>query len=112
MAIPKAFADHKKGSTWDGAEMIITETNENGVIVPKDLTDVQISAKFKINNNTVFEFKNSDNTITVPIPTDGKLYFATRLMNFPENTYYFDVVLININGDVEIIPTHSWTIFK
>jgi hypothetical protein len=25
MSIPKAFADHKKGTTWDGAEFIITE---------------------------------------------------------------------------------------
>lgn len=112
MAIPKAFADHKKGSTWDGAEMIITETDENGVVVPKNLTNVRISAKFKINNSTVFEFKNSDNTIMVPNPTNGKLYFASRVIDVQVNTYYFDVILTLINGDIEIIPTHSWTIFK
>lgn len=112
MAILKAFADHKKGSTWDGAEMIITETDENGNVVPKNLTGVKISAKFKINNNVVFEFKDSDNTILVPTPTNGKLYFASRLMNVAENTYYFDVVLTHIDGDIEIIPTQSWTIIK
>ena len=112
MAIQKAFADHKKGSTWDGAEMIITETDENGNTVPKNLTGVTVSAKFKVNNNAVFEFKNSDNTILMPTPTNGKLYFVGRLMNYVANTYYFDVVLTLPNGEVEIVPTHSWTIYQ
>lgn len=112
MEIKAAFADHKKGSTWTGAEMIITENDENGNLVPKNLTGVQISAKFKVNNNVVFEFKNSDNTILVPNPTNGKFLFSPRLINVAVNTYYFDVVLTLVNGDIEIIPTHSWTIFK
>jgi hypothetical protein len=112
MTIPKAFLDHKKGTTWDGAEFIVTETDENGVVNPKDLTGVIILAKFKVNNNTVFEFKNSDGTITVPNPTNGKFYFTPRLMNVGANVYIFDVVLTLPDGTIEYIPTHSWTIFK
>lgn len=112
MAILKAFQDHKKGTTWDGAEFIITETDENGNTVPKNLTGVSILAKFKVNNNAVFEFKNSDDTISVPTPTDGKLYFNPRVINVAPNVYIFDVILTLPDGTIEAIPTHSWTIFK
>jgi hypothetical protein len=111
MSIPKAFADHKKGTTWDGAEFIITETDENGTVIPKNLTGVGILAQFKVNNSTIFEFKNSDNTILVPTPTNGRLLFNSRVMNVSANTYYFDVILTLPNGEIEAIPTHSWTIF-
>lgn len=112
MAILKAFSDHKKGTTWDGAEFVISETDQNGNTVPKDLTGVSIVAQFKVNNNTVFEFKNSDDSITVPTPTNGKLYFTARVMNVAPNVYTFDVILTLPNGTIEAIPTHSWTIFR
>lgn len=112
MAILKAFSDHKKGTTWDGAEFAITETDENGNSIPKNLTGVSIVAQFKVNNNMVFEFKNSDGTIAVPTPINGKLYFTPRLMNVAANVYNFDVILTLPNGTIEAIPTHSWTIYK
>ena len=110
--IPLGIVDHQKGTTWDGAEMIITESDSEGVMVPKDLTGVEIIAQFKNNRDVIFTYKTTDNSISVPNPTNGKLYFVGGIINHPANTYFFEVQFKLLNGDIEKTPVHSWTIYQ
>lgn len=115
MKIPIGISDHKRGDTWDGMEVIATTTNDLDVVIPIDLTGVQILAQFKtsIDGLFVFEFKTSDNTILVPNPTTGVFLFAPRNMDFPAKNYFFDIQLIYPNGDIEtIVPTHTWALVQ
>lgn len=112
MSIKLGIADHKKGTTWDGLEIVATTIDENNNIVPLDLTGASVVANFKSGNNTIFSFKTSDNSIIIPNPTNGKMNFAPRVMNVPPNNYYFDVIVTLENGDIEpIVDTHSWNIY-
>jgi len=113
MRIPVGIADHKRGDTWDGMEIIATETNELDVVVPIDLTGVEIVSQFKtsMNDDFVFEFKSTDGTILVPNPESGTMYFDERKMDFPAKLYFFDVQLKFPNGRIQtIVPTHTWTL--
>jgi hypothetical protein len=115
MRIPIGIADHKRGDTWDGMEVIATETDEFDVVVPIDLTGVEIVSQFKtsINEPFVFEFKSSDGTILVTDPESGTMYFNERNMDFPVKTYFFDIQLKFPNGRVQtIVPTHTWTLIQ
>ena len=111
MTIPVGIANHIKGDTWDGVEIIATTKDENGASIPLDITGCDIIAQFKINTSTVFEFKTSDNTILVPNPTTGQFFLAPRKMDVEANTYKFDIEVTYPDGTVEtIVPAHSWTI--
>jgi len=113
MKIPIGIPDHKRGDTWDGMEIVITETNELNQNVPVDLTGVEVISQFKssLNESFVFEFKTSDNSILIPDPTTGEIYFNSRKMDFPAKLYFFDVQLKFQDGTIEtIVPTHSWTL--
>lgn len=113
MKIPVGIADHKKGIFWDGIEIIVTTFDENNNVVPFDFTGGKVISQFKTNNNVVFEFQTDDDTILIPEPTNGKLYFVGRNINIAPNTYLFDIKFIDVtNKTEEIIPTHSWTIYK
>ena len=114
MKINKGIADHKKGDTWDGIEIIATTQDAMGAIEPINLTGATILAEFKISNGKVaFKFETSDNSIIVSEPLLGKIVFAPKKIEYPENTYYFDVQITYPDNKVEtIIPTHSWTIYN
>lgn len=105
------IVDHKKGTTWDGIEIEVTE-DINGIITPLDLTGAEITANFKSGNNIVFSFKTSNGTILVPTPTDGKLYFKERVVDVPASTYYFDVIAKFPDGTILPIidEVRSWNI--
>lgn len=115
MKIPVGIADHKRGDTWDGMQVTATTTNELDVVVPIDLTGVEIISQFKtsIDGTPVFEFKTSDNTISVPDPTLGVFYFVERNMDYPAKMYFFDIQLKYSNGNLEtIVPTHTWALVQ
>jgi hypothetical protein len=114
MKINIGIADHKKGDTWDGIEIIATTVDAMNVSVPLNLTGASVLAEFKLlNEKVVFKFETSDNSIVVSEPLLGKIVFAPKKIDYPEDTYYFDVQVTYPGGAVEtIVPTHSWTIYK
>ena len=110
----KGISDHKKGDTWDGIEIIATTQDAMGAITPINLTEASVLAEFKLPNGKVaFKFETSDSSIIVAEPLLGKIVFAPKKIDYPENTYFFDVQITYPNGTVEtIVPTHSWTIYN
>jgi hypothetical protein len=108
------IADHKKLTTWDGISFKLEELQEDGVgLVPIDLTGVTVVAKLKIskNRNPVFSFKTSDNTIQIPIPSNGTFFLTERFIDFPENTYLFTVKITYQDGRQEEIISDFWKIY-
>jgi hypothetical protein len=114
MKINKGIADHKKGDTWDGIEIIANTQEAMGIIEPINLTGATILAEFKLaNGQLAFKFDTSDGSIIVAEPLLGKIVFASKKIDYKENTYFFDVQVTYPNGVVEtIVPTHSWTIYN
>lgn len=113
MRIPVGIENHTKGTTFDGLEIFAQEENELNVLEPIDLTDVEAIAQFKISIDgpVIFEFNTTDETILIPEPLSGKLYFASRIIDYPAKTYLFDVKLKFPDGRIKVIvPIHSWTI--
>lgn len=105
------FPDITKGDTFKGAKM----TFYNGVGDTKtvmDLTGSSVIIAFKKSKGgtTVFEFKTSDNTITIPTPTNGQIILAPRVMNYPAGNYVFDVQVTNASGVVTTYFENNWKI--
>ncbi len=111
--VERGIFDHETGVSWDGAQFTITETDEFGVTTPMNLSG-SISAKFKIGSGVKFEFKTSDNTILVPNPTNGIMFFAPIVnFNFRQDVYIFQVILIRPDETKEpLTDFRSWTITK
>jgi ribosomal protein S1 len=102
-----AIADHKRGDTWNG--MVVT-IKKNGV--PVDLTGYSAISRFKNNptGTAIFEFKTSDDTLTIPNPTDGKIYYSKRKIEVQANRYVFDLQITNLDNVVKTVANGSWTI--
>lgn len=107
----KGIADHKKGTSWSGIEIEVTE-DIDGVNTPLNLTGASIIANFKSGNTIIFSFKTNDNTILIPTPTNGKLYFKERIMNVPASNYCFDIIATFPDGTIIPIVEDflSWNI--
>lgn len=103
------LAKHKRGDTWNG--MVFTYKN-NGVAV--NLTGYTVIARFRKTpiGFVEFEFKTSDNTITIPIGTDGKIYFASRKMDVNAGKYIFDVEFTSPSGVVLSTNNLYWDIVQ
>ena len=114
MKVNKGIADHKKGDTWDGIEIVATTLDANNVSTPINLTGCTVLAEFRLaNEKFAFKFETANETILIPEPLLGKFYFAPKKIDYSANTYYFDVQVSYPDGSVEtIVPTHSWTIFN
>jgi hypothetical protein len=108
------IADHIKGDTWDGFKFKIEDETEvnSGVYEPRNLTGCVIIAQFKKepNGTVVFEFKTSDNTITIPTPANGEFILMPRIVDVPATTYVFDVQITYPNGVVESFDPEYWRI--
>lgn len=116
-----AILDHKKGDTWDGIEMFFEDsvmTNNVEVFSPKNLTGYSFTAKFKTSATSaaVFEFKTSDNTITILNPESGIIILMPRIMNVPAAKYIFDLQMTAPDGRVDTIygveKDFYWTILQ
>jgi len=103
-----AIANHKRGDTWKG--MIMTCRDNN--LLPVNLTGYTVISSFKDgpSGSLMFEFKTSNNTILIPVGTDGKIHFIKRKMDVPAGRYVFDVELTSPTGDVETIVESYWEI--
>jgi hypothetical protein len=109
-----SISNHKKGDTWNGMELFIEDSviSTNGIetFVPMNLTGYSVSSKLKTSptGSSFFEFKTSDNTITIPNPLTGIILFMpVKKLNLPAQQYMFDVELISPDGDVTTIYDQS-----
>ena len=103
--IPK----HKKGDYWDGMSITVRESNGT----PVNLTGYTIRLDF-VNNRfigNVMNFTTVNNTITIPTPSSGKMFFNAREMNVSAFKYLGDLKLINPSGHVKTIANVSWEIW-
>ena len=105
------IVDHKVGDTWNGFSFTLEDED---TMLPVDLTGVSVLIQFKITPNsiTAFEFKTSDGTVTIPIPTNGEILMMPRIMNVIANTYKFDVQLTFPSGEVQTIVSDSWKLIN
>ena len=114
MALPIGIADHKRGDTWDGIEITAKTLNESNAEVAMNLTGASVVAEFKyLNGNLAFSFDTADNSILVPEPLTGILYFDSKIIDAVEGVYSFDVEVTFPDGTVTtIVPTHTWKIYS
>lgn len=98
------IADHIKGTTWDGFMFKLEDETapESEIYEPVDLTGAIIISQFKTTpkGGVVFEFKTSDNSITIPDPESGEFFYEERIINVPANNYIFDFQITFPNGVV------------
>ena len=100
-----------KGNDFNGLKM----TFYNGVGSDKtvmDLTGFSVVIDFKKGNglNAIFSFKTSNNTITIPTPTNGEIYLQPRKMDYPPFNYMADVNLISPADKLHTYTTINWKI--
>jgi hypothetical protein len=99
------IADHIKGDTWNGFSVTLKRKTSpsDPTLIPIDLTGCSIISQFKTTpkGGVVFEFKTSDNTITIPTPANGRFVYMPRpSFNYPANTYVFDWQVTYPNGTI------------
>jgi hypothetical protein len=95
------FPDIISGATFKGSKMSFFDgVGEDKT--PMDLTGASIVIEFKkgAGQNAVFAFKTSDNTITIPDPTNGQAFLQPRLMTYSAYNYIFDVEVTFPSGTV------------
>lgn len=108
-----SITDIVKGNDFNGLKM----TFYNGVGTSKtvmDLTGFSVVIDFKKGNglNAVFSFKSSNNTITIPTPTNGEIYLQPRKMDYPPFYYMADINLISPAGKTHTYTTINWRIVQ
>jgi hypothetical protein len=99
------YNQYKKGDTWKGRK----------ITFPFDLTGVSVLCQFKpdiTSDYSTFVFKTEDNTILIPLPLTGEMFFKPRIMNYPVGMYYYDVQLTFPNGDVVSYIPDTLTILQ
>ena len=105
------FKDIVQGTTFKGRKLSFYDGIGDDK-TPKDLTGYSIKIELKkgAGQNAVFSFKTSDNTITIPDPTNGEAFMASRLMNYPAFNYIFNIELKSAGGAIEQWATSNWRI--
>ena len=110
------LADHRRGDTFKGISFLVRELQDDNVTkTPVDLTDVVILAQFKTSVGAPvasFEFKTSDDTITVPNPLSGEFFFMRRAIKVLPALYVYDIQLTFSDETVETIVTDKWLIYE
>lgn len=104
ITIPK----HRKGDTWDGMKLTLTDNNN----VPINLTNYSAKAQFKQTKNSAvaFEFKTEDNTIT--LNSIGEIVLVGRKMNVPASKYISDIELVRSDDNTKTISDINWEIYQ
>lgn len=105
--IPSIF----KGNTFDGLILKLSK-NIGGVITPINLTGATIVIQFKLNYKApvAFEFKTSDNTIT--ISETNKITLAKKNMNFDAHKYIGDMKVTLANQEIQTYCKFEWEILQ
>ena len=92
------FQDIYQNTTFEGAELAIKRNN-----VPINLTGCEIVMVFNtVNNNSpTFDFKTSDNTITVTDAVLGKFKLQPRILTAGKNQYFAYLIITDQYGSID-----------
>ena len=103
------FVNHKRGDWWNGGFFTIKNKLTG---LPLNLTGITAKSDFKTHENgeIYFSFDTANGTLTIPIPTDGKIYYKARKMDVPANRYIFDLELTDALGRPTTYVTSEWII--
>ena len=111
------ISDHKRETTWYGMSIILTETLENGVKVPVDLTGAIVTAEFSKNpgNTASFAYSTENQTLLFgpkdsPTPTSGEIMFKPEMITYQAYNYYLRVFVTFPGGDKDLILEGNWNI--
>lgn len=98
-----SYNKYRKGDTYNGRK----------ITFPFDMTGVNVLIQFKesLSSTLTFEYKTEDGTITVPNPINGEIFLMPRIMEYPANTYNYDIQLTFTNGSVKSYAQDKLIIF-
>ena len=91
--------DQYKGDTYDGVQFTLLNTEDSS---PIDITGAAIKTQFRYNSKIGKVQKEITNGagITISDATNGVFSIDPFLIDWPANTYYFDVEMTFPNGVV------------
>jgi hypothetical protein len=111
------ISNHKRGTTWYGLSLTLTETLDNGVKAPVDLTGAVLTAELAKNpgNAASFIYSTQNNTLLfgpeeAPNPSSGEVRFKPELITHPAYNYYLRVYVQFQNTDKDLILEGYWNI--
>ena len=86
------FPDHIKGDTF----------KERRINLGFDITDTVVKMQFKVadNSNAFFQWSTEDDTFLVESLSEGILLMNKAILNFPPVTYFYDLQVIDVDGNV------------
>ena len=109
--------DHKRGTTWYGMSLMLTETLDNGSNVPVDLTGAIVTAEFSKNpgNSASFSYSTQNQTLAfgpenAPDPSTGEILFGPELIDHPAYAYMLRVFVQFPSNDKDLILEGYWNI--
>ena len=100
-----------KGNDFNGLKLTFYDGVGDAKTV-MDLTGFSVVIDFKKSKglSTIFSFKSSDNTVTIPTPTNGEIFLQPRKMDYAPYTYMADINLISQAGKLHTYTTINWKI--
>lgn len=111
------IANHKRGTTWYGLSLILTETLDTGVKVPVDLTGAVVTAEFSKHpgNAASFEYSTQNQTMLFgpenePNPSSGEVVFKSEIITHQAFDYYLRIYVEFSNADRDLILEGYWNI--
>jgi hypothetical protein len=120
MGLPKTdfrISDHKRGTTWYGLSIILTETLDSGVKAPVDLTGAVVTAEFSKNpgNTSSFAYSTENQTLLFgpkegSNPASGEVMFKPELITHQAYDYYLRIYVQFSNTDKDLILEGYWNI--
>jgi hypothetical protein len=103
---------HRKGDTWLGITLELKDNDSN----PIDLTGVKVLTQFRERKDSkadpVLELSTENAGIATINPTTGVITFLKRKIDLNPGTYYYDIQLTFLNGDVQTLFDSTWEIYS
>lgn len=86
------FPDHTKGDTF----------KERKITLGFDITDAIVKMQFKVadNSNAFFQWSTEDESFLVENLSQGILLMNSAILNYPAMTYFYDLQVTDVDGNV------------
>lgn len=86
------FPNHTKGDTF----------KERRITLGFDITDAIVKMQFKVadNSNTFFQWSTEDESFLVEDAAEGILLMNSAILNYPAMTYFYDLQVTDVDGNV------------
>jgi hypothetical protein len=96
--------DTKFGTTYDGAEFVIT-VNGSPLNLVGALATMQL--RYKYDTAVIKEFSLGSG-LTLTDPANGKLVFDNQIITIPPGDYKYDILIDLANGTRKIYPSGNF----